>query len=290
MKYALVNPKWNFEGSIYFGCREPHLPLEYGYSRLLLERAGHEVLIVDAQLEDLSLEEIRRRVARFGPDFTVITTAPSYLFWRCAPPELRVPQQTASRLRNDAGTLVVVGPHASTTTGAALTKLGADLAILGECEEILPMLGWDWETVPSIGYRRNGVLCINRGPHASDMSALPSLTWPVDVIRRHRHHHHRFEAEPQGPGAEMETSRGCPYHCVFCAKDNFRDDYRKRPLETILREIDGLIGTGVEYVYFIDEIFLPNRPLLEALAERRVKIGIQTRIDLWSVEMLELLG
>src|SRR5581483_8827103 len=289
MKYALVNPKWNFEGSIYFGCREPHLPLEYGYSRLLLERAGHEVLIVDAQLEDLSLEEIRRRVARFGPDFTVITTAPSYLFWRCAPPELRVPQQTASRLRNDAGTLVVVGPHASTTTGAALTKLGADLAILGECEEILPMLGWDWETVPSIGYRRNGVLCINRGPHASDMSALPSLTWPVDVIRRHRHHH-RFEAEPQGPGAEMETSRGCPYHCVFCAKDNFRDDYRKRPLETILREIDGLIGTGVEYVYFIDEIFLPNRPLLEALAERRVKIGIQTRIDLWSVEMLELLG
>jgi anaerobic magnesium-protoporphyrin IX monomethyl ester cyclase len=43
MKYALVNPPWSFEGSIYFGCREPHLPLEYGYSKALLERAGHEV-------------------------------------------------------------------------------------------------------------------------------------------------------------------------------------------------------------------------------------------------------
>ncbi len=37
MRFALVNPPWNFEGSIYFGCREPHLPLELGYSKALLE-------------------------------------------------------------------------------------------------------------------------------------------------------------------------------------------------------------------------------------------------------------
>ncbi len=43
-------------------------------------------------------------------------------------------------------------------------------------------------------------------------------------------------------------------------------------------------------MYFIDEIFLPNRDLLVALAERQVKIGVQTRIDLWSEEMLHLLG
>ena len=24
MKYALVNPPWTFEGSTYFGCRDPH--------------------------------------------------------------------------------------------------------------------------------------------------------------------------------------------------------------------------------------------------------------------------
>ncbi len=32
----------------------------------------------------------------------------------------------------------------------------------------------------------------------------------------------------------------------------------------ILEELDGLIAQGVEYVYFIDEIFLPNKELLEA--------------------------
>ena len=35
--------------------------------------------------------------------------------------------------------------------------------------------------------------------------------------------------------------------------------------------MDGLIAQGVEYIYFIDEIFLPNKELLEGLAERTIK-------------------
>src|SRR5689334_18277217 len=113
MRYSLVNPAWTFDGSIYFGCREPHLPLEYGYSKTLLERAGHEVSLVDGQLEGLTGQEIYERIAAFRPDFTVITSAPSYLFWRCAPPELRVPRETMDMLRDVGGIMVVVGPHAS---------------------------------------------------------------------------------------------------------------------------------------------------------------------------------
>ncbi len=66
----------------------------------------------------------------------------------------------------------------------------------------------------------------------------------------------------------METSRGCPYHCTFCAKDNFRNNYRKRPHATVLEELDGLQRQGVEYIYFIDEIFLPDVPLLKEIAKR----------------------
>src|SRR5437016_697956 len=40
MRFCLINPPWTFDSSIYFGCREPHLPLEYGYSKALLERPG----------------------------------------------------------------------------------------------------------------------------------------------------------------------------------------------------------------------------------------------------------
>jgi anaerobic magnesium-protoporphyrin IX monomethyl ester cyclase len=116
------------------------------------------------------------------------------------------------------------------------------------------------------------------------------LQWPAATVRRHGHHHHRFDRPPDGPGAEMETSRGCPYHCTFCAKENFRDRYRRRPLQTILAELDRLIAAGASYVYFIDEIFLPWRELLERIAERRIGFGVQTRIDLWRPDMLDLLG
>jgi B12-binding domain/radical SAM domain protein of rhizo-twelve system len=293
MRFALVNPRWTFEGSIYFGCREPHLPLEYGYARALLERAGHEVLLVDAHLHHLSIDRVVDAVERFSPDRIVITTAPSYLFWRCAPPELRVPQRTLRALARVPAIRIAVGPHASTTPGATLRKLGVDVAVLGECEQTIVDLACDraeWPAVPSIAYVADRALRVQGTPREVDLSSLPALHWSDDDIRAHAHHHHRFDAAPVGPGAEVEASRGCPYHCSFCAKENFRDDYRKRPLSVLLQEIDALIAQGVEYLYFIDEIFLPNRPLLEALIDRPIRFGLQTRIDLWQPALIDLLG
>jgi B12-binding domain/radical SAM domain protein of rhizo-twelve system len=294
MRFALVNPAWSFDGSIYFGCREPHLPLEFGYTRSLLEADGHEVELVDGQLDALDTAGVAERVRAFGPDVTVVTTTPSYLFWRCPPPELRVPMETLRALGTDAGVTVVVGPHGSTSPQSTLGKLGVDMVVLGECEEVLRQLarsGLDPARVDSLAWRGgDGSVHVQGRPASCDMQALPALQWSRETLARHGHHHHRFDEEPRGPGAEMEASRGCPYHCTFCAKDNYRDKYRKRPLETVLTELDGLVAQGVRYVYFIDEIFLPDRALLEAIAARKIRFGIQTRIDLWSLEMLDLLG
>jgi B12-binding domain/radical SAM domain protein of rhizo-twelve system len=290
MRFALVNPPWDFEGSIYFGCRERHLPLEFGYSKALLEQAGHEVTLIDGHLDNLSYSQVFEHVKDFAPDVIVVTTAPTYLFWRCAPPELRVPQELCVLLRALSAKLVIVGPHGSTTPGAALKKLDADVVVLGECEEILSQLADNLSDVSSIAIREGDNVVV-RGPNrAADMKHLPALSWPDATIAKHTHHHHRFDAEPKGPGAEMETSRGCPYHCTFCAKDNFRNSYRKRPLGTILQELDRFVTQGVEYIYFIDEIFLPDSPLLAALAERKLKIGVQTRIDLWSEDAIRSLA
>jgi B12-binding domain/radical SAM domain protein of rhizo-twelve system len=122
------------------------------------------------------------------------------------------------------------------------------------------------------------------------MSALQPLKWPAEYIQKHSHHHHRFGTQSAGLGAEVEASRGCPYSCTFCAKGEFRNNYRKRQLHVVLEELDWLISNGVEYVYFIDEIFMPDRPLLDALASRNLSFAVQTRIDLWKPELLGLLG
>lgn len=295
MRVCLVNPPWSFEGSIYFGCREPHLPLELGYTKALLEREGHEALLIDAHMDDLSQEDVRLRVEAFEPEMTVVTTAPTYLFWRCAPPELRVPQETIEAIRPHAGTLVAVGPHGSTTPRAALRKLAVDTLVMGECEEVVTRLanGADRAHLPGVAFRHEKMesgIKVNGGPQAAKFTDLPALAWPDAWVQRHTHHHHRFDREPCAPGAEVEASRGCPFSCSFCAKENFRDKYRKRDLPTLMAEIDRLIGQGVEYLYFVDEIFLPDKPLLDALVERDVEFGIQTRLDLWKFPMIEHLG
>lgn len=292
MKVALVNPSWTYQDSIYFGCRQPHLPLELGYSKALLEAAGHEVLMLDGQIQNLDNAALADRVATFEPDMTVVSTAPTYLFWRCAPPELRVPAEFLNHLAGCGGRTVAVGPHGSATPAPTLRKLGVDIVVRGECEEVVAELARrnDWNAVPSTAHFEDGELVSNGGVRASSFIDHPALEWPSDWIAAHSHHHHRFDDNQVGFGAEVEASRGCPYNCSFCAKIDFRDAYRRRNHEAVIAEIDRLIAQGVGYIYFIDEIFLPQKALLEALVDRDVKFGVQTRIDLWKPELLKLLG
>ncbi|TPM96598.1 TIGR04295 family B12-binding domain-containing radical SAM protein [Mesorhizobium sp. B2-1-3A] len=292
MKVALVNPCWTYEHSIYFGCRQPHLPLELGYSKAMLEADGHEVLMLDGQLQNLDNAMLAERVAAFAPDMSVVTTAPTYLFWRCAPPELRVPAEFLRHLARRGGRTVAVGPHGSATPAPTLRKLGVDIVVKGECEEIVTDLArrHDWESVPHTAHLADGALVANGGTHASRFVDHPALRWPSEWIAAHAHHHHRFDANQHRAGAEVEASRGCPYNCSFCAKIDFRDGYRRRNHDAVIAEIDGLIAQGVGYIYFIDEIFLPQKALLEALVERDIQFGVQTRIDLWKPELLRLLG
>ncbi len=291
MVFALIYPNWDFSGSVYFGCREPHFPLELGYSKALLEAAGHRAEIIDAHIEGLCPAAVRERAEALSPDFVVVTTAPGYLFWRCPQPELRVPRLLFRALHDMKAVKVAVGPHCSTTPGAALKKLGAEIAVMGEPETVLPELAeMPLPEVKSIAYMTPSGMKAQAGPRATDMSMLPALRWPAQYINSHTHHHHRFGSWESGPGADVEASRGCPYSCTFCAKREFRNNYRRRPLPTVLEEIDWLLSNGTRYFYFIDEIFMPDRKLLEALSAREITFGIQTRIDLWKPEMLELLG
>jgi anaerobic magnesium-protoporphyrin IX monomethyl ester cyclase len=292
LKIALINPPWHYENSIYFGCTAPHLPLELGCAKALLERDGHEVLMLDGHLNPASPKDLASTTAAFDPAMTVITTAPSYLFWRCAPPELRVPREMIQALDGRGGRIVAIGPHGSATPGAALRKLGADIVIRGESEDAIAALANSWPStdIPGTATIEHGEVKLVGPNQATRFTDLPPLHWPDSWVARHDHHHHRFDAAPHGPGAEIEASRGCPYHCSFCAKIDFRDGYRRRNLVPLLEELDGLIAQGARYIYFIDEIFLPQQALLEALIPRDIRFGMQTRIDLWKPAMLELLG
>jgi len=302
MKFALVNPNWDFKGSTYFGCREPHVPLELLFAADQLRAAGHDSLLIDAQTDNLTLEEARRRVDGFKAGFLVVPTAPSYLFWRCPPPELRVPMEWLAGLKGKAIT-VTIGPHPSATPVATMRKTGCDVALRGEPDQaIRELAGMPWEKIPGCCFQKQGGFHVSPAAAVTDMHALGPLDFSDYNVEAHRHRHHVFNSDTftkglfskdHGSGAELEFARGCPWACTFCNKTLFRNKFRERGVDAVLQEVDTLIARGVQYVYFIDEIFGVGKNvhrLLEGLASRAVMIGFQTRIDLWNEESLDLLG
>jgi len=292
MKFALVNPRWDFAGSTYFGCREPHMPLELMFAFDQIQAAGHEPILVDAHIESLALEQARLRLEAFQPDFLVVPTAPTYLFWRCPQPELCVPTEWLQELSAEA-VKVVIGPHASATPAAAMRKTGCGVALRGEPDQTLADLaGKPWSEIPGCCYTTDDGVHISDSLGVANMDALPPLDFLNYNVTAHSHRHHVFSGR-QGLGAELEFARGCPWACTFCNKNLFRNKFRERKAETVLEEIETLIARGVDYIYFIDEIFGVGKDVqrfLHGIAELPIKIGIQTRIDLWDEETLDLLG
>jgi len=294
MKFALVNPNWDFSGSTYFGCRDPHIPLELLFAQQQIRKAGHEARVIDAQTEELSAEKTLDLLLPYDPDFLVIPSAPSYLFWRCPPPEVRVPREwfalLGTKLR---AKKVLIGPHSSATPLAAIRKTGADVVMRGEPDQTIPQLASEpWESISGACFlREDGTPHISAELGVTDMKDLKGLTFDDYDLTKHGHRHHVFFGE--GRGAELEFARGCPWSCTFCNKTLFRNKFREREVAEVLAEVDRVIASGANYIYFIDEIFGVGKNvkvLLEEIAKRNISIGFQTRIDLWDEESLDLLG
>jgi len=289
-RIALVNPPWKFDRSKFWACKEPHLPLELLYAEALLRELGLDAVVVDAHLEGLNLANVEERVEAFHPDLIVLTTAPSYLFWRCPPPELDVPATTCAVVKRLAP-VVVVGPHGSATPGYVLDRLDCQAVIRGEPEEELAHLVLG-EPTPATAWRgeKNGAGMANVTPPV-DLPALPALDYQHYPLKKKTHRHHLFWGE--GLGAEVEFSRGCPHHCSFCNRRFFRSRYRERPISKVLSELKRLRSLGIDYVYFIDELFGlgATDELLAALSrEHIVQFGCETRLDLWDETRLDLLA
>ena len=173
-----------------------------------------------------------------------------------------------------------------------MRKTQCEIAMRGEPDQTLPQLArTSWHQIAGCCWRDDKGEHISPSLGVTEMKAIGALDFHNYPVELRAHRHHVFSGE--GRGAELEFARGCPWSCTFCNKTLFRNKFRERPVEAVLTEIDCLVARGVDYIYFIDEIFGVGKNvlrLLEGIAERRVKIGFQTRIDLWTEETLDLLG
>ena len=244
--------------------------------------------------DDLALDEsvARARSRAFAPDATVVTTAPSYLFWRCAPPELRVPQETLRALCASVpgGRIVRRSARARRRRRATLRKLGADVAVLGRvrgaCCRSSRRRATTGAGIASIAWRDATASCSVQGATARSRhgGAAGAALGRRGRSRGIAHHHHRFDAAPAGPGRRDGGVARLPVSLHVLREGQLPRRLPQAAAATvILDELDALIAQGVEYVYFIDEIFLPEpRAARGAGRSGRCAFGVQTRIDLWT--------
>ncbi len=78
----------------------------------------------------------------------------------------------------------------------------------------------------------------------------------------------------------VQTSRGCPYRCEFCAERFYLGEaYRLRPIDEVIEEIR---RSGSRWIFFADSTFVGNRSHTMELMERLIPLKIRWS-TLWNV-------
>jgi anaerobic magnesium-protoporphyrin IX monomethyl ester cyclase len=67
---------------------------------------------------------------------------------------------------------------------------------------------------------------------------------------------------------------GCPYGCEFCSKPVFGEVVRRRPLDTVLAEIDDIVRLGYDSLWIADDTFTLDQDYLEEFCRRVASRGL----------------
>lgn len=269
MKVLLINPNYR-EIYSYGGAKEltPLFPpLGLAHIAAVLRKNDIDVKILEANINNLNHEQIKKEINNYGPNFIGITAT------TCLIEEAN----EIAKLCPDNTTIIVGGIHASSLPVETLEQFpDIDLVVIGEGEytmldiaRLKPLY-----KIAGIYYRKNNKIFKNEPrPLIKNLDELPfpardllpmGKYWSVGIKKY--------------PFATIMTSRGCPYNCNFCV--NYKvlgKKFRYRSPENVLEEIDELVNKyHIKELSILDDNFslLPNRveKICDGLIERRYNL------------------
>jgi radical SAM superfamily enzyme YgiQ (UPF0313 family) len=145
--------------------------------------------------------------------------------------------EIAAAFRSRGKKVVMGGFHASNLPDEAL--LHVDAVVVGEGEQVWPRL---LEDFGSGGLRR-----IYKPDSMINMADIPFARRDI------------FKGKDYLLTNTIQTTRGCPFDCEFCSVTAFYGrKYRKRPVEQVLTELQGLKKTG-SFTFFVDDNIVADR-------------------------------
>lgn len=140
--------------------------------------------------------------------------------------------------------VVIGGMHASALPEEAL--LHADKVVVGEAENIIVDV--------MEGHLKDDIIY---APPVDNLDDVPFpdyslLKTPCQV-------------------ANIMTSRGCPYNCIFCSTSRMFHPYRYRSPDHVIEELKLYKKMGFKYVNFEDDNFTANKPRAKEILEKMIK-------------------
>lgn len=182
--------------------------------------------------------------------------------------------------------MVFGGAHPSIAPDQVLALDGVRFVIRGEGErpflELLDALGRGsgFDAVGSLSFKQDGIVTHN--PLRTDCPAPDDLPWPAyHLFAMERY----FELEiPGSPSRhprpfQIFTSRGCPYHCIYC-HNLFGKGFRPRSPEHVVAEMRHLHDAyGVREFLIYDDNFTMDlaraRRICELIVDSGMRVGLQ---------------
>jgi anaerobic magnesium-protoporphyrin IX monomethyl ester cyclase len=247
---------------------QPYPPLGTLYAASYLRQHGYEVALFDAMLAE-SEEEWGIALDEHKPLYAIMYEDNfNYLSKMCL---LRM-REAAFRMIEMAKslgcTVILCGADATDHYAEYLAR-GADYCLLGEGEETLIELlsqlsadaltgeavskgGEEADAGQIIGLASRHTLRPSRRPDISDLDKLPFPAWDLVDVEKYRSlwmkHHGYFSMN-------MVTTRGCPYHCNWCAKPIWGQRYNSRSPENVVAEMKWLKENfAPDHIWFADDI------------------------------------
>ena len=234
---------------------QPYAPLGSLYAAADLRRRGHDVSLFDAMLAS-SEDDWAVALDRHRPEVAVIFEDNfNYLSKMCLLRMRTAAFRMLDQARQRGCTTVVCGSDA-TDNGFRYLDRGADVVVHGEGEVTLAALldERDPGAVTGVAFRTStaDVVFTGRRQNLKDLDALAFPAWDLVDVERYRRawaRHGRFSMN-------MVTTRGCPFHCNWCAKPIWGQRYASRSPENVVAELEWLRRTyGPDHIAFADDIF-----------------------------------
>jgi len=261
-------------------AQQPYPPLGTLYAAAYLRERGRSVALFDAMLAD-SVSEWGAALDRQQPRLAVIyEDSFNYLSKMCLLRMREAALEMIDHARQRDCPVVVSGSDATDHPDLYLAR-GATAVILGEGEITLADLadrllsGDAIAAVPGIAYldEVNTVRKSMVRPFIRSLDELPFPAWDLVDVERYRaiwHARHGYHS------MNLATTRGCPYHCNWCAKPIYGQRYTVRSAKSVVDEMAWLTHHfSPDHFWIVDDVFGLKPGWVEEFAdlvrERRVR-------------------